>query len=425
MHVTHAVITTSLSGFIVGYNSVLPGLYQQLLSSLDPLGDADVFERHRFILMLASLAGSLVSLCCPCMELMGRRSAIAVASLCFVGGCLAIWQHAGAGYAARMLTGLGAGFASVAAPLHIAECAPADLRGTMVLIFYLAGHAGELMVAGGTALLLLEAPARDFEGWRCMMILGATPAVLQLVLVLCLPESPRWLLQNGQDDSAREVLMKLHSDHPTVDAEVNTTMDEIAEARFGPHSCESVCDRHVARAMGVSLGGIVLQQLCGAVLPQIYCAELLLEMGHTACEVAVAELLLSAVAIGSTVVALHWVDTAGRATLFATSAVATCVVASALTLSEGSSLKHHLGGEIPWVLCAELFPLRLRFKAMCLAVALSGMLRSGALVALRWSFQVVPHSLVFPIVAVFAVVAMWYSRLIPQANCAPSFGLQT
>ena len=130
----------------------------------------------------------------------------------------------------RVLGGLGVGLASAICPMYIAEIAPANLRGTLVswnqfaiifgqLVVYfvnfliLGSNANPVvdLVNGVNQVINQEASAWATEtGWRLMFVSEAVPAGMFMLLVLLVPETPRYLVMSGEDDKALFVLSKIN-----------------------------------------------------------------------------------------------------------------------------------------------------------------------------------------------------------------------
>lgn len=121
----------------------------------------------------------------------------------------------------RMMAGMGVGVASNISPLYISEIAPAHKRGRLVTFYQLAITIG--ILCAYLSNLLLQRQAAGFTGnetgwfywlfidnvWRGMFLIGALPALLFGLLLLIVPESPRWLVQYGKNDAALTVLKKI------------------------------------------------------------------------------------------------------------------------------------------------------------------------------------------------------------------------
>lgn len=138
---------------------------------------------------------------------LGRRHALLVSSMLFVVGSivLAASPNFTCLLAGRVVTGLGVGFAMMIAPLYSAEISPACVRGFLV-------SWTEVFVNMGILLGYLVGFAFQFVSphynWRLMLGAGALPALFLggAVLLKVLPESPRWLVLQGREEEAREVL---------------------------------------------------------------------------------------------------------------------------------------------------------------------------------------------------------------------------
>lgn len=103
--------------------------------------------------------------------------------------------------------GAGVGAASFVTPLYIAEVAPAQYRGRLVTVNVLFITAGQV-VAYVVGWIFAE-HAGENVGWRWMVGLGAIPAALQAVLVMAMPETPRWLVMAGRSAEAKAVIHKV------------------------------------------------------------------------------------------------------------------------------------------------------------------------------------------------------------------------
>ncbi|KAL6522934.1 Sugar transporter [Orobanche hederae] len=105
----------------------------------------------------------------------------------------------------RIFVGLGVGMASMTSPLYISEASPHRIRGALV-------STNGLLITGGQFLsYLVNLAFTHVNGtWRWMLAIAGLPALIQFVLMLSLPESPRWLFRNGKEDEARSILEKIY-----------------------------------------------------------------------------------------------------------------------------------------------------------------------------------------------------------------------
>ena len=127
---------------------------------------------------------------------------------------------------------------------YISELAPSSCRGRLVTLNVLLVTAGQ--VVSYTVGWLLSTRA---HGWRWMVGLGAAPAVLQFGLLLFLPETPRWLFQNGHPGPARTVLGRIYSGSDSMMEEVMRAMEQeiVEEAAVQRPSYQSSSKDSVSR----------------------------------------------------------------------------------------------------------------------------------------------------------------------------------
>ncbi|XP_072059544.1 inositol transporter 4-like [Arachis hypogaea] len=105
----------------------------------------------------------------------------------------------------RILVGFGVGIASMTSPLYISEASPAAIRGALVCIN------GLLITFGQFLSYLINLAFTKTPGtWRWMLGVAGLPAVVQFVLMLTLPESPRWLYNQGKENESRKILEKIY-----------------------------------------------------------------------------------------------------------------------------------------------------------------------------------------------------------------------
>lgn len=106
----------------------------------------------------------------------------------------------------RSIVGAAVGAASFVTPLYIAELAPPAYRGMLVTMNVLSITLGQV-VAYIIGWIFAE-HGDPSTGWRWMVGLGALPAILQCVLLLAMPETPRWLVKAGKSAEARQIVAK-------------------------------------------------------------------------------------------------------------------------------------------------------------------------------------------------------------------------
>ncbi|KAF2742454.1 general substrate transporter, partial [Sporormia fimetaria CBS 119925] len=200
-------ICAGLSGLLFGYDT---GVISSTLVSIN----SDLSSRP-----LSTLDKSLITSCTSLAALFaspfagvfadhyGRKPVILFADILFIVG--ALWQAASQTVwmmiVGRSIVGLAVAAASCIGPLYISELAPGPFRGRLVVV-------GVGFISGGqvVAYLIGWAFSRMDGGWRWMVGLGAVPAVLQIAMMVFLPETPRWLVKSGDKRRARRVLLRVY-----------------------------------------------------------------------------------------------------------------------------------------------------------------------------------------------------------------------
>ncbi|KAI5084833.1 hypothetical protein GOP47_0001002 [Adiantum capillus-veneris] len=226
MYTWLCVLLSTVSAMLMGYDiGIMSGALLFVRESLR-LNELQV-EVIVGSLNLVAAVGSLVS--GHVAGRLGRRRALLMSSLLFLLGnvVLAVSPNFLCLLAGRVVTGLGVGFAMMIAPLYSAEISPASLRGFLV-------SWTDVFVNVGILLGYLFGFAFEFVSprynWRLMLGAGALPAMFlgAAVLLKVLPESPRWLVLQGREDEAREVMKRVVCNGD--EEEAQERLDEILAA---------------------------------------------------------------------------------------------------------------------------------------------------------------------------------------------------
>jgi len=222
--VAKAVSVSAASSILSGYDQ---GVIAAAMLTMKPALGLTGVEQELSIGILnvtAALGGVLAGYAA---ERWGRKRAIALANFFFLigSGVMAMAMGFWCLFAGRVLQGVGVGFALVVAPIYTAELVPAKHRGMLVSLSDVSTNLGILL--GYTAGLVFL----DTEGgWRWMFGVGAVPAVMLLMLIWLVPESPRWLVGVGRDPSALRALNLLYGDALAADHHYNQMASDHAES---------------------------------------------------------------------------------------------------------------------------------------------------------------------------------------------------
>jgi SP family xylose:H+ symportor-like MFS transporter len=292
------------------------------------------------------------------------------------GGPAYIWNFA----FYRILSGIGVGLASMLSPMYIAEIAPARFRGHLVswnqfaiifgmLIIYFVNY-GIARAGSGDAWL-------NSIGWRYMFLSGAIPAVIFLLLLFLVPETPRYLMLKGNEAGARAVLARLGTPE-----ESEEEITDIRASLSGHHSGKLFSFGVLLIFIGIMLS--VFQQFIGINVVLYYASDIFKGMGMTTNASLLQTIIVGAVNLIFTIVAIMTVDKFGRKPLQVIGALVMAVSMMALgtdlflggkgMVALLAMLAYIAGfavswGPVTWVLLSEIFPNQIRGKAMAVAVA--------------------------------------------------------
>ena len=295
----------------------------------------------------------------------------------------------------RVLGGVGVGLASAICPMYIAEIAPSNIRGTLVSWNQFAIIFGQLVVYFVNFLILGdninpvvqavegvnrilnpdEAAWAVSTGWRLMFVSEAVPAALFMLLVLLVPETPRFLAMTGQDSKALAVLSRINGSRraQTILLDIKATAEERTERLF--------TYGWMVIFIGIMLS--VFQQAIG-INAVLYFAPRIFEsmgMGNPM----VQTVIMGTVNILFTLLAVFTVERLGRKPLLICGSIGMGIGALGVTLSNAvagmpaivpvvsimiySASFMFSWGPICWVLIAEIFPNTIRGGAVAIAVA--------------------------------------------------------
>jgi sugar porter (SP) family MFS transporter len=429
---------TFLAGLLFGYDQgVISGALPLLQKDLDlSTLESEIVTSW---VTLGALFGALVA--GGTADRIGRRWTAVVAGVLFAAGALIEAVSPGAGMLTfgRVVTGLGVGFASVVAPLYAAEMAPKWLRGRFVSTYQLAITVGILFA------YLADDALTGSDRWRLMFGLAVIPGVALVIGFLVMPESARWLLKMGRRDEARASLVKV--DGPEIaDAELaQIEKDLVADEQEGQASWGEVANPTLRRALWVGVGLAVLQQVTGINAIIYYANEIFAEAGFTTAEQQAKATLwaVGVVNVLATLIAVAWVDKFGRRPLLLTGLVGMTLSLSAVGLSFAamentaeSATSTTVGGivtvlalvvfiasfafsmgPIVWTLISEIYPNRVRGRAISVATAanwLAAFLVAQFFLSLVDAIGESTTFFLFAALCVVSFVFVWY--LVPETK---------
>jgi len=277
----------------------------------------------------------------------------------------------------RIIGGIGVGLASAVVPIFIGELAPANIRGRLVSLNQFAIIFGMLVVyfvnwgiANGQTIEWINE-----VGWRKMFLSEAIPAGLFGILLFFVPETPRYLSLINKDEEALKVLTKVNG----LDR-ARTILAEI-KGSIGHHSGKLLSYGKTVIVIGILLS--VFQQFVGINVALYYAPRIFESMGAAKDASMLQTVVMGIVNVIFTVVAIFTVDKWGRKPLLIVGSIGMAVgmfALAALSYFEviGTSTLFFIivytasfmmsWGPICWVLISEIFPNKIRGKAVAVAV---------------------------------------------------------
>jgi len=336
----------------------------------------------------------------------------------------------------RIIGGLGVGAASITSPMYIAEISPARIRGRMVSVNQFAIVTGFLVVYFANYFIALQGDqAWNQElGWRWMFGSEALPAVLLLVCLFFVPESPRWLTKQGRGDEALGILARVDgADYAKGElAEIKDAIDH-ESASLGQLFRPGM---RIVLVMGIVLA--VLQQITGINVFLYFGTEIFKKMGAGTNAALLQTVIVGAVNLSFTIIAIWTVDRLGRRPLMMIGSAGMGISLAAMGLAaffgrtELWILLFILSyiacfalsvGPVTWVILSEIFPTRIRGRAMaiatvCLWVANYVISQTFPMMeGNKWLLEKFHHAFPFWLYGVFCVVLLVFvSRFVPETK---------
>ena len=280
----------------------------------------------------------------------------------------------------RITGGIGVGLASMLSPLYIAEIAPANSRGKLVSYNQLAIVGGFMVVyfvnyfiskTGGSDAWLNEI------GWRWMFASEIIPAGLFLGLLFLVPDTPRSLVLRNKPEEALSVLTKVNGEEKGI-----VILEEIKDSMDEKISGNLLSFGWLVIVVGILLS--ILQQFVGINVVLYYAPEIFKTISSGTDTALLMTIIVGIVNFLFTIVAIKTVDKYGRKPLMVIGALGMAIAMLSLGFVFFSGATGYLAlfcmmlyvasfamswGPVTWVLLSEIFPNKIRGRALAIAVA--------------------------------------------------------
>ncbi len=371
-------VVASLGGLLSGFDT---GVVSGALLFINETWTISPFEQGWIV--SAAIVGAVIGAAMngSLSDIYGRKKIIVATGVIFALGSL-MCAYATTPYwliAARVVIGLAVGMVNFVVPLYLSEIAPQKIRGMLVSLFQLAITAGILF-----SYLINRVFANAEYNWRWMLGAGLVPAVILLVGITFLGDTPRWLISKKRDDEAREIFLKIN---PEDDAEAHIKEVRATIQGNNPSKKQKVFQKWMLMPVFVGVG-MMFMQICTGINTIIFYTTTIFKIAGFADNISAiyATIGIGAVNFMMTFVAIFFTDRWGRKPLLYIGLWG--VLIALLALGGAFHFAAELGdnlkwiavasvvlyitafamslGPIGWIMVSEILPLKIRGFAMSL-----------------------------------------------------------
>ncbi|KAM0947735.1 putative major facilitator, sugar transporter, major facilitator superfamily [Dioscorea sansibarensis] len=415
-----AVAGSFVFGCSVGFSSpAQSGIMSDLHLSLP---EYSVFGS---ILTIGAMIGAVMS--GRVADMIGRKLAMATSDFFCTVGWLAIFFAKGVWWLdlGRLSVGYGIGLLSYIVPVYIAEITPKNLRGGFTTV-------NQLMISCGSSLAFLLG---TFLTWRTLALL-VFPCLLQLVGLLFIPESPRWLAKVGHHTKFKAALQSLRGKEADISLEAEEIKDFTETLQCSPKTTVlDLFQKKYLHSVVVGVGLMVFQQFGGVNAVCFYASAIFVSAGFSGDIGSIAMVIIQ---IPMTTLGVFLMDVSGRRPLLMISAAGTCLGCFLVGMSfllKGHELlmdvnpffalagilvftgSFSLGmGGIPWVIMSEIFPINMKASAGSLVTLISWF--GSWIVSYGFNFLMAWNSAgtFFIFTTVCGLTVLFVAKLVPETK---------
>jgi MFS transporter, SP family, arabinose:H+ symporter len=282
----------------------------------------------------------------------------------------------------RFVGGLGIGGSSVLGPVYIAEIAPARQRGRFVGLFQFSIVSGVLLAYLSN--YLVQGWIHSFQEWRWELGVASAPALLFLVLLFRVAESPRWLLSKGRGQQARDILQRMGNANPdAAAASIEASLSAVDRSHQTPLFQRKY---RLPILLAISVG--LFNQLSGINAILYYLNDIFRSGGFEAASSSLQAIIVGALNLFATALALTVIDVIGRRPLLLLGSTGMAFSLSAIASVMFGRLNHRYllpclaayafcfafsQGAVIWVYLSEIFPTAVRAKGQSLGASVHWM----------------------------------------------------
>ncbi len=400
----------AIGGFLFGYDWVVIGGAKPFYEAYFHLESDPVLQGWA---MSSAIVGSFIGVLLSggLADRYGRKPLIYTAAILFIISAV------GTGMASqlnifiiyRVLGGIGIGVASNLAPMYIAEIAPSESRGKFVSVNQLTIVLG--ILAAQLVNWLIAKPVLPGEmiastwngqhGWRWMFWAGAIPAIIFLLLLFLIPESPRWLYNKGKHEEAKRIFLRMGGDYYANESMATIDAVNSGQNKFGKRN---LFRGKLLQLLFLGSFIAIFQQWCGINVIFNYAQEIFTAAGYTVSGMLFNIIITGVINVIFTFIGMYMVDRVGRRALMLFGAAGLFGIYAALgacyyfncsgifvllLVLAGIAVYAMTLAPVTWVIIAEIFPTAVRAQAMAIATSLLWI----ACFVLTYTFPILNQSL--------------------------------
>lgn len=375
-----ATLVASVGGLLFGYDTAVISGAIGFMRSFYQLSDI-MTGWVASCALLGCIAGAMYS--GKLSDRAGRKKVLMLSAVLFtissIGTAIApnLWFFV----LFRIIGGMGIGIASMLSPMYISEMAPASVRGRLISVFQLGIVTGILVIYFVNAYIAgIHNEAWNIStGWRWMFGSGVIPSIIFILLLLTVPESPRWLASQKKHSEAMAILSQING-NTAAQQELDSINESLKDE--APFSLASLKGSKLKKALITGILLAVFSQFTGINAIMYYAPEIFKSTGTGRDSAFIQTIMVGVINVAFTLIAIKYVDSWGRKKLLLSgiSGMTVCLFIVGLafyTQQQGYLvLIAILGyiaffamslGPLTFVVIAEIFPTKSRATAMSIA----------------------------------------------------------
>jgi len=423
-YVIFLAATAALGGLLFGFDIAIITGAGPFLTEHFKLGDLSLGWAFSSLLFGCALGSAIAG---RLTDFYGRKKILLIVAVLFAITSL------GTGAApsfrffalARFIGGLAVGGASILSPMYVAEVSPASLRGRMGALYQMSIVTGILISYTVNYLLRGIGPVN----WRWMFITGVIPSVLFFVMLLSVPESPRFLFMAGKEKQAFAVLERI-AGRQTAELEVSEIRASLSAQR---KTWRDLLRPGIRRAVLVGFCLAILVHVSGINTIIDYAPAILKSAGWKIDAALFSTFIIGLTNFAFTLVSFWMIDRYGRKPLYIVGSLGMCaallLLMSAVLLSRFQNsvvliyILAYLAffssciGPVFWTLVAEIFPNDLRGTAMGVPVLTQWIANAAVVLLFPLAFNQIGKAITFGFLAAMSLLqALFAWFFVPETK---------